>query len=83
MEELPGAGSDGEKSAKKLVGNIAASKTRGLARLLNALSIRHVGNRVAAVLAEHFGSMDELLAAADRRTGGGGRSRRSDCPERV
>jgi DNA ligase (NAD+) len=43
----------GEKSAKKLVANIEASKKRGLARLLNALSIRHVGARVATTLAEH------------------------------
>ncbi len=55
----------GEKSAKKLVSNIAGSKSRGLARLLNALSIRHVGTRVATTLAEHFGSMDELLAASE------------------
>jgi len=33
------------------------------ARLLNGLSIRHVGTRVAAVLAEHFKSMDALVAA--------------------
>jgi DNA ligase (NAD+) len=31
---------------------------------LNALSIRHVGARVAAVLAEHFGSMEKLRAAS-------------------
>jgi DNA ligase (NAD+) len=55
----------GKKSAEKLVANIAASKSRGLARLLNALSIRHVGVRVAATIAEHFGSMDELLAASE------------------
>jgi DNA ligase (NAD+) len=55
----------GAKSAIKLVSNIAASKTRGLARLLNALSIRHVGTRVANTLAEYFGSMDELLAASE------------------
>jgi DNA ligase (NAD+) len=54
----------GTKSAQKLVANIAASKSRGLARLLNALSIRHVGTRVAATLAGHFGSMDALLAAS-------------------
>jgi DNA ligase (NAD+) len=35
-----------------------------LARLLNALSIRHVGNRVAAILAEHFGSMEALESAS-------------------
>jgi DNA ligase (NAD+) len=53
----------GEKSAKNLVENIELSKKRGLARLLNALSIRHVGNRVAAVLAEHFGTMAALAQA--------------------
>jgi DNA ligase (NAD+) len=54
----------GKKSAQKLVANIAASKSRGLARLLNGLSIRHVGTRVATTIAEHFGSMQELLAAS-------------------
>ena len=55
----------GKKSAEKLVLNIADSKSRGLARLLNALCIRHVGARVATTLAEHFGSMEELLAATE------------------
>lgn len=55
----------GKKSAEKLIANIAASKSRGLARLLNALCIRHVGARVATILAEHFGSMNELLAASE------------------
>ena len=54
----------GEKSATKLFAGIEASKSRGLARLLNALSIRHVGNRVAAVLAENFGSMEALRQAS-------------------
>ncbi|HEY2759079.1 MAG TPA: NAD-dependent DNA ligase LigA, partial [Pirellulales bacterium] len=53
----------GKKSAVNLLEQIEASKSRGLARLLNALSIRHVGNRVATILAEHFGSMDEILKA--------------------
>jgi DNA ligase (NAD+) len=55
----------GKKSAQKLVANIRASKSRGLARLLNALCIRHVGARVATTIAEHFGSMEELLAASE------------------
>lgn len=54
----------GEKSAEKLLRGIEASKDRGLARLLNALSIRHVGLRGATVLAEHFGAMDSLAAAS-------------------
>ncbi|HEY1785001.1 MAG TPA: NAD-dependent DNA ligase LigA [Pirellulales bacterium] len=54
----------GQKSSENLLVAIAESKSRGLARLLNALSIRHVGNRVAAVLAERFGSMDRLREAS-------------------
>jgi len=54
----------GQRSSEKLVEQIAASRERGLARLLNALAIRHVGARTAAVLAEHFGTMDRLMAAS-------------------
>jgi DNA ligase (NAD+) len=53
----------GTKSSEKLLEGIAASKERGLARLINALSIRHVGTRVASVLAEHFHSMGEIQKA--------------------
>src|SRR5215467_4987561 len=49
-----------EKSAHNLVTAIEGSKTRGLAPLLNALGIRMVGERVAGVLASHFGSMARL-----------------------
>ena len=57
----------GKKSAENLLAGIDASKTRGLARLLNGLSIRHVGQRVAQVLAEHFGSMQALQAASEEQ----------------
>jgi DNA ligase (NAD+) len=57
----------GKKSADNLLEGIEASKSRGLARLLNALSIRHVGNRVATVLAEHFNSMDALQEATEEQ----------------
>jgi DNA ligase (NAD+) len=53
----------GQRSSEKLIDGIEASKSRGLARLLNALSIRHVGARVATVLAEHFGSMEAIQQA--------------------
>ena len=53
----------GQKSAENLLAGVEASKGRGLARLLNALSIRHVGGRVAGVLADHFRSVDALLTA--------------------
>lgn len=54
----------GKKSAENLLRNIAASKDRGLARVLTALAIRHVGPRVATVLAEHFRSIDRLQKAS-------------------
>ena len=54
----------GRKSVDNLLEGIEASKGRGLARVLNALAIRHVGARVAAVLAERFGSIDGLMAAS-------------------
>jgi DNA ligase (NAD+) len=53
----------GKRSSEKLIEGIEASKDRGLARLLNALSIRHVGSRVSTVLAEHFGSIEAMQQA--------------------
>ena len=53
----------GERSADNLLRAIAASKNRPLANLLRALGIRYVGDRVAEVLAGHFGSLDALAAA--------------------
>lgn len=53
----------GQKSSEKLLAGIEASKDRGLARLLNALAVRHVGARVAGVLAGHFGSIGALCKA--------------------
>ena len=57
----------GKKSSENLLAGIAASKGRGLARLLNALAIRHVGARVATVLADHFGSMKALIEASEEQ----------------
>ncbi|MBL7645171.1 MAG: NAD-dependent DNA ligase LigA [Candidatus Hydrogenedentes bacterium] len=51
------------KSANNLVTAIEASKSRTLKHLLYGLGIRHVGSRLAEILAEHFGSMDALMAA--------------------
>ncbi len=50
----------GPKSAQNLVDAIAGSRERGLTRLLNALGIRFVGERVAQLLARRFGSMERL-----------------------
>jgi DNA ligase (NAD+) len=54
----------GEKTAKKVIDNIEASRTRGLDRLLAGLGIRHVGNRVAYILAQNFGSLEALTSAS-------------------
>jgi DNA ligase (NAD+) len=54
-----------EKSAENLVAAIQASKARGLARLLNALGILMVGERVATLLANQFGSMARLQRASE------------------
>ena len=51
------------KEAQNLLSAIEKSKHRGLARLLNALSIRHVGSRTAVILSEAFGSMQAIAAA--------------------
>ncbi len=51
------------KSPANLVKAIAESKNRGLARLLNALSIRHVGAETADILAKHFKNMETLSRA--------------------
>jgi DNA ligase (NAD+) len=53
----------GEKSARALVEQIAASRDRGLVRVLNGLGIRHVGPRVAALLAERFPTIAKLREA--------------------
>ncbi len=54
-----------EKSAENLVAAIQASRTRGLARLLNALGILMVGERVATLLANQFGRMERLQRATE------------------
>ena len=64
LEPLMGLQRMGRKSSENLLAEIEASKGRGLGRLLGALSIRHVGHRVAAVLAQAFGSMDALRQAS-------------------
>jgi DNA ligase (NAD+) len=53
-----------QKSAETLLDEIDASRKAGLARVLNGLGIRFVGERTAELLAEEFGSMDALRAAS-------------------
>jgi DNA ligase (NAD+) len=55
----------GELSTKNLLEGIAASKERGLARVLTGLGIRHVGETVAEQLAWAFGNIDALMNASE------------------
>jgi DNA ligase (NAD+) len=55
----------GQKSATNLLKQIEQSKQSELSRVIFGLGIRHVGERTAQILAEHFGSM-ECLAQASR-----------------
>ncbi|MCE5200142.1 MAG: NAD-dependent DNA ligase LigA [Armatimonadota bacterium] len=54
-----------EKSAENAIRAIEQSKSAPLSRLVYALGIRHVGERTAAALAQHFGSIDELRNASE------------------
>jgi len=54
-----------EKSAKALLAEIERSKNAGLARVLMGLGIRFVGERTAQLLAEEFGSIDEIIATSE------------------
>lgn len=63
LDKLMGLERMGTKSAENLLAGVEASKGRGLARVLNALSIRHIGTRTAVVLAEQFGSIDAMTEA--------------------
>jgi DNA ligase (NAD+) len=49
--------------AVTLLANLEEAKTRPLARLLTALSIRHTGPTAAEALAHEFGSVDAIAAA--------------------
>ena len=53
-----------EKSGTNLIDQIAASRERGLQRLLYGIDIRHVGERYAKILANHFRSIDRLAEAS-------------------
>lgn len=53
----------GEKSAANLTAAIDASRSRGLARLLFGLGIRHVGERAGKVLSARYKDIYELMAA--------------------
>ncbi|OGG56557.1 hypothetical protein A2680_03040 [Candidatus Kaiserbacteria bacterium RIFCSPHIGHO2_01_FULL_55_37] len=56
-----------EVSAKKLIESIQRSREVELARLLVGLSIPHIGEETAILLAQEFRSLDALAAASEEK----------------
>jgi DNA ligase (NAD+) len=63
LQTLAGLERMGEKSVNNLLAAVEHSKQTTLARFIYALGIRNVGEATAKDLAQHFGSLDNLLAA--------------------
>jgi DNA ligase (NAD+) len=59
-----------DKSADNLLRSIDARRTVPLARLINALGIRHVGEHTADVLARRFASLEALASAGEEELAG-------------
>ncbi|WP_374209843.1 NAD-dependent DNA ligase LigA [Glycomyces sp. TRM65418] len=51
------------KNAEEMLENLEKAKRQPLWRVINALSIRHVGPVAAQALAEHFGDLDRIAEA--------------------
>ena len=54
----------GRRNAVNLIDGIEASRTRGLARVLSSISIRHVGPRVAQLITREYPTIEKLSAAS-------------------
>lgn len=55
----------GDKSVDNLLAGIEQSKSQPLWRLLTGLNIRHVGTSNAQLLADRFGTLDELMRQSE------------------
>ncbi len=55
----------GKKSSQNLLAQIESSKQNDLSRVIFGLGVRHVGERTAQILAQHYGSMDALSQATE------------------
>jgi DNA ligase (NAD+) len=62
-EDLLGLELFKDKKADNLLAQIEKSKTQPLSRLIYALGIRHIGEKNARVLAQHFRTMGAFMAA--------------------
>ncbi len=66
-EKLAGLERMAEKSAQNLLDALGRSKEASLARFLNALGIRHVGEATAKLLADHFGGLSNMMGASEEK----------------
>ncbi|MCX6375296.1 MAG: helix-hairpin-helix domain-containing protein, partial [Armatimonadetes bacterium] len=65
MEDLLTLERMGDKIASNILSAIEGSRNPTLPRLVYGLGIRHVGEHVAQVLADHFGSLDAIEKASE------------------
>ncbi|MBE9041303.1 NAD-dependent DNA ligase LigA, partial [Oscillatoriales cyanobacterium LEGE 11467] len=65
IEQIAALDRMGQRSAEKLIGAIAASKTQSWARVLYGLGIRHVGSTNAAAIAARFPKIEKLSGASE------------------
>jgi DNA ligase (NAD+) len=64
-DDLAGLERMAEKSAQNLVAALEKSKERPLDRFLNGLGIRHIGERMAEILAQRYRGLDALMDATE------------------
>ena len=63
FEDISSLKKNGKKFAQNMMNAIEESKHRDLYRLINSLGIRHVGVKLAKVLARYYRTMDKLINA--------------------
>lgn len=63
LEDIASLKKNGKKFAQNLIDAIEESKNRDLSNLITALGIRHVGKKLAKVLARKYKNLDNLMSA--------------------
>lgn len=66
-QDLIGLERFAEKSASNLIEEIEKNKVITFARFIVALSIHHVGESMARVIADNFDDLDELMGSSEKR----------------
>ena len=62
--DIAGLDRMGDKSADNLIEAIEKSKSNDLSKLISAFGIRHIGEKAAKLLSEHFGTLDAIMMAS-------------------